>query len=103
MSSLNVYKTYIHVAVNVVYETLPAANGFPEQVDIKRIVLDRKNKGRPVELLRSMDEGDVIALEDAVLEETQGVRQRLNWDDAHCDRSAALLLARIGYTQPEGT
>jgi len=96
--STSVYKTYIHVAVKIVYETLPTDHGFPEQIDIKRILLDRENKGRPVELMGLMDEGDVLALEDEVLEATQGVRPRLNWNDAHCDESAAILLARMGYT-----
>jgi hypothetical protein len=68
MSTLSVYKTYIHVAVNIVYESLPTAHGFPEQIDIKRVVLDRENKGRPVELLGILSESDILALEDEVLE-----------------------------------
>jgi len=67
VSALKIHKTYIHAEVNIMYETLPEAHGLPEQIDIKRIVLERRNKGRPVELLAMMDPGDVVALEDEIL------------------------------------
>ena len=68
MSNFNVHETYIHAAVKIIYELLPTDEGFPEQIDIQRVVLDRENKGRPVELLSSLTESDVLALEDEVLE-----------------------------------
>ena len=61
------YQTSLTLDVEVEYETLPAELGLPEQVDITAVNLMVVGKGgrrRKVNLLDSLDESEIMRLED---------------------------------------
>lgn len=61
------YQTSLTLDVEVEYETLPAEFGLPEQVDITAVNLMVVGKGgrrRKVNLLDSLDESEIMRLED---------------------------------------
>ncbi len=61
------YLTSLTLDVEVQYETLPAEHGLPEQIDITAVNLMVVGKGgrrRKVNLVDSLDESEIMRLED---------------------------------------
>jgi hypothetical protein len=60
--------------VEVLYEILPAVmkDGdpwIPEQIDIQKVILSRKQRGKKINVVSMLDEGMLLALEDEIEEE----------------------------------
>lgn len=59
----------LNLPIEVEHVVLPAAHGLPEQIEITSVLLDvvgPSGKTRRIELLHSLDEGTLIALEDEI-------------------------------------
>lgn len=61
--------TQITLDVVIQYSIEPAENGFPEQVDIRKVEPIGGLSKRSANLLRFMDESQIINLEDEILSE----------------------------------
>jgi hypothetical protein len=62
--------TSLDLPIEVEYQILPAEHGLPEQADIVSIKLRVKGKSRDrmVELLHTLDEAELVMIEDEALE-----------------------------------
>lgn len=68
------HSTYLVLPVEVLYEILPAVmkDGdpwIPEQIDIQKVILSRKQRGKKINVVSMLDEGMLLALEDEIEEE----------------------------------
>jgi hypothetical protein len=68
------HSTYLLLPVEVLYEILPAVmkDGdpwIPEQIDIQKVILNRKQRGKKINVVSMLDEGMLLALEDEIEEE----------------------------------
>ena len=61
------FKTQVLLDVVVQYTVDPAENGFPEQIDIRNVEPLGGPSKRSANLLRFMDESQIINLEDEIL------------------------------------
>ena len=64
----------LSLTIEVEYILLPAEHGLPEQIEITSVGLDvvgPAGKARRVELLHSLDESDILQLEDEIEDELQ--------------------------------
>ena len=65
-----VHTTYVQLEVNVHYEIEPPEFGLPEQVDIQSVTATGTHgPGRKQNLLRYINESDMITIEDEILGE----------------------------------
>ena len=62
-------RTQLVLDVVVDYAMEPAQYGFPEQVDIRKVYAYQKKGRNGANLLRFMDESQIINLEDEILSE----------------------------------
>lgn len=64
-----ILSTSINLPIDVEYQILPAEHGLPQQADLLSVKLLVKNKSstRMIELLHTLDESEVVMLEDEVL------------------------------------
>jgi len=74
--SLTKHNTFLELPVEVVYKILPALTRdgepwLPEQVDIQKVILKRKKKGRQIDVLSVLEEGALLTLEDQIMESLQ--------------------------------
>jgi len=66
--------TSLDLPIDITYTMLPAEHGLPEQVDILSVCISVKGDGgkaRKVQLLNSLDESEILQLEDMVFESRQ--------------------------------
>lgn len=71
------HSTYLVLPVEVLYEILPAVTKdgdpwIPEQIDIQKVILNmlnRKQRGKKINVVSMLDEGMLLALEDEIEEE----------------------------------
>jgi hypothetical protein len=61
------YTTQVTLDVVVTYTVIPASDGFPEQLDITKVNAIADPGKKAANLLRFMDESQVINLEDEIL------------------------------------
>ncbi len=67
------HSMFLEIPVEVVYKVLPAVmkNGdpwIPEQIDIQKVILKRKKKGRKIDVLCMVEESALLAIEDQISE-----------------------------------
>lgn len=67
------HSTFLELPVEVIYEILPGMTRdgepwLPEQVDIKKVILKRKKRGRKIDLLPLLEESTVLNIEDEISE-----------------------------------
>jgi hypothetical protein len=63
--------TSLDLPIEIVYILLPAEHGLPEQVDILSVFIEVKNgngKIRKIQLLSTLDESEILQLEDMVFD-----------------------------------
>jgi hypothetical protein len=70
---LTKHSMFLEIPVEVVYKVLPAVmkNGdpwIPEQIDIQKVILKRKKKGRKIDVLCMVEESALLAIEDQISE-----------------------------------
>jgi len=63
------HSTQVTLDVVVTYTVIPASDGFPEQLDITKVQATGGTGKNAANLLRFMDESQVINLEDEILTE----------------------------------
>ncbi len=63
------HSTQVTLDVVVTYTVIPASDGFPEQLDITKVLATGGTGKNAANLLRFMDESQVINLEDEILTE----------------------------------
>jgi hypothetical protein len=67
--STKVNSLTLNLPIEVEFERLPEEDGFPEQIDITSVVLKVRGKNkrrRKVELLFTLDESEIMQLEDEI-------------------------------------
>jgi hypothetical protein len=67
----NIQGSFWTLPIEVQYEVLPAEHGLPEQIDILSIkveVMSNKKRKRKVELLHTLNESEIMQLEDEISE-----------------------------------
>lgn len=67
------HSTFLEIPVEVVYKVMPAVmkNGdpwIPEQIDIQKVILKRRKKGRKIDVLGMLEESALLAMEDQISE-----------------------------------
>lgn len=67
------HSTFLEIPVEVVYKVMPAVmkNGdpwIPEQIDIQKVILKRRKKGRKIDVLSMLEESALLAMEDQISE-----------------------------------
>jgi len=70
---LTKHSTFLEIPVEVVYKVMPAVmkNGdpwIPEQIDIQKVILKRRKKGRKIDVLGMLEESALLAMEDQISE-----------------------------------
>lgn len=69
---MNVFHSTLSIDVEVLYEVLPPEDGFPRQLDVKRITVLTNNpvtgEPRRVNIVDALTESQVMLIEDEILE-----------------------------------
>jgi len=72
-----VSSSILSLIAGVKYEVMPAEHGLPEQIDILSVSIEVKGKNgrkRKIELIHTLDESEILALEDEINEDNKDHR-----------------------------
>ena len=75
--STRVSSSILSLIAGVEYEVMPAEHGLPEQIDILSVTIEVKGKNgrtRKVELIYTLDESEILQLEDETNEDRKSQR-----------------------------
>lgn len=64
------YETRLSINTHVIYDVLPETIDFPEQIDLLKVIVNVG--GRQVNILRALDESELLALEDEIRDSLWG-------------------------------
>jgi hypothetical protein len=75
--STRVSSSILSLTAGIEYEVMPAEHGLPEQIDILSVTIEVKGKNgrtRKVELIHTLDESEILQLEDEINEDRESQR-----------------------------
>ncbi len=75
--STRVSSSILSLTAGIEYEAMPAEHGLPEQIDILSVTIEVKGKNgrtRKVELIYTLDESEILQLEDEINEDRESQR-----------------------------
>ena len=74
---MRVSSSILSLIAGVEYEVMPAEHGLPEQIDILSVSIKVKSKNdrtRKVELIHTLEESEILQLEDEINEDRKSQR-----------------------------
>ena len=74
---MRVNSSILSLIAGVEYEVMPAEHGLPEQIDILSVAIEVRGKNgrkRKVELIHTLEESEILQLEDEINEDNKNHR-----------------------------
>lgn len=74
---MRVNSSILSLIAGVEYEVMPAEHGLPEQIDILSVTIEVRGKNgrkRKVELIHTLEESEILQLEDEINEDNKNHR-----------------------------